>query len=337
MKHEHELYDVTIIGGGPAGMYAAFYCGMRDMKTKIIEVGTELGGQVLLYPEKTVWDVGGVPPVMARELVNQMKNQATVFEPDLFLGEQVVDIQRDENQYFLLTTDSGKVHYSKTVILAMGRGVIQPTKLDFEGIDQYEVSNLYYTVQELDVFRGKKVLISGGGDSAVDWANELVNVAEEVMVVHRRDHFGGLERNVKRLKESSAILKTPYELHQLHGDSTAIQEVTIKHRETDHLETHRVDAVIVNHGMRGEYGPLAKWGIDTRDGRVAVNEKRETSVPGIFGAGNVVAHEGHVPLIAAAITDSVLAVNAAKRYLEPEATEIAMVSSHNERFASLSK
>ena len=337
MKQELDLYDVTIIGGGPAGMYAAFYCGMRDMKTKIIEVGTELGGQVLLYPEKTVWDVGGVPPVMARELVNQMQNQAIVFKPDLFLGEQVVDIQRDDDHHFKLTTDLGTVHYSKTVILAMGRGVIQPTKLEFEGIDQYEVSNLYYTVQELEVFRDKKVLISGGGDSAVDWANELVNVAEEVIIVHRREHFGGLERSVKRMKESSTILKTPFELDQLHGDSKSIQSVSIKHRDTGLVETHMVDAVIVNHGMRGEYGPLSAWGLTTRDGRVAVNEKRETSVPGIFAAGNVVSHEGHVPLIAAAITDSVLAVNAAKRYLEPEATEIAMVSSHNERFASLNK
>ena len=175
-----ELYDVTIIGGGPAGLYTAFYSGMRDLKTKLIEYGPELGGRMLIYPEKMIWDVGGVTPILGEQLIAQLIEQAKTFDPTIVFNQQIVGVERLVDGHFILTSATGEKHYSKTIILAIGYGMLTMNKLEIEGADRYEVTNLHYTVQELEMFRGKNLLISGGGNSAVDWANELVPIAASV-------------------------------------------------------------------------------------------------------------------------------------------------------------
>ncbi|MCT6815391.1 MAG: NAD(P)/FAD-dependent oxidoreductase, partial [Lysinibacillus fusiformis] len=195
-----ELYDVTIVGGGPAGLFTAFYSGMRDLKTKIIECSDQLGGRVLIFPEKMIWDIGGMPPILGGQLIKQLVEQAKTFNPTIVLNQKVEHLQRQADGTFILTSATGEKHYSKTVILAVGYGVLSLQKLEIEGADKYEVTNLHYTVQELEVFRNKHVLISGGGNSAVDWANELAPIASSVTVVHRRDEFGGHERNVAMMR-----------------------------------------------------------------------------------------------------------------------------------------
>ncbi len=198
-----ELYDVTIVGGGPAGLYTAFYSGMRDLKTKIIEYSSQLGGRMLIYPEKMIWDVGGVPPILGGQLIEHLIEQAKTFDPTIVFNQKVEHLEKQSDGTFILTSSTGEKHYSKTVILAVGYGVLSMQKLEIEGADKYEVTNLHYTVQDLEVFRDKHVLISGGGNSAVDWANELEPIAASVTVVHRRDEFGGHEK--KCLKNAGIL------------------------------------------------------------------------------------------------------------------------------------
>lgn len=333
MNEQLELFDVTIIGGGPAGLYTSFYSGMRELKTKLIEAQDQLGGRMLSYPEKIVWDVGGVTPIRCEKLTAQLIQQANTFEPTIVLGQQIIGYERQPDGTFILTAANGDKHHTRTIILTIGYGMRKMAKLEIEGADRFEVTNLYYTVQELEVFRDKNVLISGGGDSAVDWANELEPIAASVTVVHRRDMFGGHERNVTKMKESSVDVRTPYMVQALHSSNgTAINEVTVMHMETEEQEKLQVDAVIVNHGMRCDFGPIRDWGLDLGEWKVNVSEKMATNIPGIFGAGDFVGYGSKVGLIAGTFTDGVLALNSAKLYLEPEADEVAYVSSHNSRF-----
>lgn len=334
---KEELYDVTIVGGGPAGLYTAFYSGMRDLKTKIIEYSSQLGGRMLIYPEKMIWDVGGVPPILGGQLIEHLIEQAKTFDPTIVFNQKVEHLERQSDGTFILTSSTGEKHYSKTVILAVGYGVLSMQKLEIEGADKYEVTNLHYTVQELEIFRDKHVLISGGGNSAVDWANELEPIAASVTVVHRRDEFGGHEKSVLKMRDSSVCLKTPYEVVQLHGDGELIQSVSIENKETGEIERIELDAIIVNHGLKCDYGALEKWGLNIEDGVAIVNEKRETNIEGIYGAGDFVDHPSKVRYIAGAFTDGILALNSAKLYLEPDAPKVAYVSSHNIRFKERNK
>ncbi|MGO4949392.1 MULTISPECIES: NAD(P)/FAD-dependent oxidoreductase [Paenibacillus] len=328
-----ELYDVTIIGGGPAGMYTAFYSGMRDMKTKLIEAKHELGGRMRIYPEKMIWDVGGVTPVLCEKLIDQLEQQARTFEPTIVLGQQITGLDRQEDGTFLLTSATGEQHWTRTIVLAVGYGILKMAKLEIEGADRYEVTNLHYTVQELEPFRGKHVLISGGGDSAVDWANELESIAASVTVVHRRDHFGGHEKNVARMKSSSVRIHTPYAVSQLHSNNgETIEQVTISHVDTGEIQVLNVDAVIVNHGLKSDFGPLRDWGLDMGEWHARVSEKLETNLPGIFAAGDFVEYGSKLYLIAGTFTDAALALNSAKLYIDPAADKAAYVSSHNSRF-----
>ncbi|WP_019423147.1 NAD(P)/FAD-dependent oxidoreductase [Paenibacillus sp. OSY-SE] len=338
MTEQLELYDATIIGGGPAGMYTAFYSGMRDLKTKLIEAKTELGGRMLIYPEKMIWDVGGVTPILCENLIAQLEQQAKTFDPTIVLGQQITEMERLEDGTFMLTAATGERHHTRTIILAIGYGILTMQKLEIEGADRYEVTNLHYTVQELEVFRGKRVLISGGGNSAVDWANELEPIASQVMVVHRRDQFGGHEKNVVKMMESSVDVRTLYAVNQLHSNNgDTIEEVSISNVETGETERFEVDAVIVNHGLRCDYGPLAEWGLEMKDDVAVVDGKLATNIPGVFAAGDFVTYDSKVRLIAGAFTDGALALNSAKLYLDPEAPKVAYVSSHNIRFKEKNK
>lgn len=333
MTVAQEVYDVTIIGGGPAGMYAAFYAGLREMKTKLIEAQPVLGGRMLIYPEKVIWDVGGVPPIVCQKLIDDLAQQARIFDPTICLEQMVTNYERLVDGTLRLTTACGKEHYTRTLILAIGYGIRNLVKLDLEGADRFEVGNLHYTVQELEPFRHKHVLISGGGDSAVEWAVQLEPLAASVTIVHRRDQFGGHERNVTQLRNSTVNIRTPYALHKLHSsDGAFIDQVTLTHIESGQAEVVAVDAVIVNHGMKSDFGPLRQWGLDIGERELNGGPKMESNLPGIFAAGDFIRFDSKVRLIAGAFTDAVLAVNSAKTFIDPNALEVGYVSSHSSRF-----
>lgn len=339
-----ELYDVTIIGGGPAGLYATFYSGMRDMKTKLIEAREELGGRTLTYPEKIVWDVGGTAPARASQLTKLMIQQAQTFDPTLVLGQQITDLKRNADGTMCLTSATGEQHWSRTLILAVGHGALKLAKLNLPGAENYEKTNLHYTITELASFRGKRVLISGGGDSAVDWANELVEIASSVTLVHRRDRFGGLERNVRRMKESAVQVLTPYAITNIYGDGKRLDSVSLaplnpEGEWTDETEHERlaVDAVLINHGLRGDFGPMVNWGLAREDWNFNADEKLATNLPGIFVAGDAANYGSKLYLITGAFTDAALAVNSAKLFIDQDAPASAQVSSNNSKFDEMNR
>ncbi|PYE51265.1 NAD(P)/FAD-dependent oxidoreductase [Paenibacillus barcinonensis] len=329
--HNQDLYDVTIIGGGPAGMYAAFYAGMREMKVKLIEGKDELGGFLQTYSDKTLWDVGGLPPMKCAKLIEHLVQQAGTFEPTIVLKQTVDTLNHLQDGIIELQTDSGESHITRTVIMAIGRGVAEVQKLDIPSAQNYERSNLHYTIQNLDYFERKKVLISGGGNSAVDWALELAERADSVTVVHRQDSFRAMEHNVSQMKRKADVL-TPCYIEGFYGNGQIIQQVGIANTATGESLRLDVDEVIVSHGYTSHVSNLARCGLDMHEGMFVMNPLAETSVPGIFTAGDCAMREGKVRLIAGAFNDAIVAVNSAKKYLEPDAAGMAYVSSHNELF-----
>ncbi|THF76745.1 NAD(P)/FAD-dependent oxidoreductase [Cohnella fermenti] len=331
-----DIYDLTIVGGGPAGMYAAFYSGMRAMKTKLIEAKQELGGFMRMYPEKTIWDVGAVGPARCEELIAVLEKQARTFHPTIVLEQEVHHLHRREDGVMVLTSGCGQQHLTRTVLLCAGRGIIDRQKLELEGANQYEVSNLYYTITDVGSFRGQHVLVSGGGNSAVDWANELHDHGAKVTVVHRREQFDALEYNIARMHEHAQIL-TPYTLHRLHGQQESIESVSLMNTVDGTIHRMAVDSVVVNHGYKRDYGPLLEWGLIQENNGIRVNERMHTDVPGVFGAGDFVDYGSKVRLIAGAFNDAVLGVNSALHYLDPVASKQPSVSSHNVRFRELNR
>ncbi|WP_312117861.1 NAD(P)/FAD-dependent oxidoreductase [Brevibacillus reuszeri] len=333
---EKELFDVTIIGGGPAGLFASFYSGLREMKTKIIEFQQYLGGKVHVYPEKMIWDVGGLTPVPGAQLIEQIVAQGLTFQPEVVLGEKVTSIAKEEDGSFVLHTASNQKHYSKTVILAIGGGILKPIKLDIEGAERFEVTNLHYTVKSLARFKDKTVLISGGGNSAIDWANELAPIAKQVYLTYRKDTLKGHEAEISRLANSSVecLLNTSIEKLVAGDNHESIDTVVLKRMEDESLFELAVDEVIISYGYERDKELLSNSDVkvEQKDYWIAGSSMSETSVPGIYAAGDILHHEGKLHLIAGAFQDAANAVNKAKQYVTPDANAYGMVSSHNDLF-----
>ncbi|CAM4016249.1 NAD(P)/FAD-dependent oxidoreductase [Alkalicoccus chagannorensis] len=323
MSKHREVYDMTIIGGGPVGLYTAFYAGLRQMKVKIIEAMPQLGGQLsALYPEKYIYDVAGYPKVRAQELVDNLVDQAMQFEPEVVLDQSVQDVERDAEGIITLRTDKEE-HYTKTAVIAAGVGAFQPRRLKIEGAEQFENSNLHYFVNDINQFAGDRVVLAGGGDSAVDWTLMLEDIAEEVMIVHRRDKFRAHEHSVNQMFDSEKItVKTPYQVEDIHQEGSDIAGVTLKHKDGD-TEYVDVDSLIVNYGFVSNLGPIKTWGLDIEKNSIVVNSNTETNVEGVYAVGDIVTYEGKAKLIATGFGEAPTAVNKAKVYIDPEAKATA--------------
>ncbi|KZE47740.1 thioredoxin reductase [Brevibacillus parabrevis] len=337
--NQAELFDVTIIGGGPAGLFASFYSGLREMKTKVIEYQPRLGGKVHVYPEKMIWDVGGLTPTLGEKLIEQLIQQGLTFDPTVVLGQKVERIARDENGVFILHTSAGEQHYSKTVILAIGGGILEPQRIDLEGAEKFEVSNLSYTVKSLRRFKDKTVIISGGGNSAVDWANELEPIAKKVYLTYRKEALSGHEAQVTQLLNSSATCFFNTTITKLIACSNQekVERVELTNHLTGEVEELAIDEVIINHGYERDRSLLQNSHVNLEMANeyfLAGTTTGATSELGIFAAGDVISYDGKVHLIAGAFHDAANAVNQAKLYIQPEAHESGMVSSHNEIFQS---
>jgi thioredoxin reductase (NADPH) len=310
--------DIIVIGGGPAGMFAAFYAGMRQASVKIIESMPQLGGQLAaLYPEKYIYDVAGFPKVTAQELVNRLNEQMSHFPVDVRLEEKVLKVTKKDERLFEVETDQG-VHQSKAIIVTAGVGAFEPRKLDLPEAAKFEKKNLHYFVSDLNKFAGQKVLISGGGDSAVDWALMLEPIAEKVTLIHRRDKFRAHEHSVELLKQSKVEVVTPVEIESLNG-TDKIESVTIKEVKSGAASVIPVDAVIVNFGFVSSLGPIAEWGFEIENGSIIVDSRMETSIPGIFAAGDITTYPGKLKLIAVGFGEAPTAINNAKVYIDPDA------------------
>ncbi|MBP3038632.1 NAD(P)/FAD-dependent oxidoreductase [Bacillaceae bacterium Marseille-Q3522] len=319
MKKDEKVYDITIIGAGPTGLFTAFYGGLRQASVKIIESLPQLGGQLAtLYPEKYIYDVAGFPKIRAQELVNNLKEQMSMFQPKVVLEQAVQTLEKQEDGIFKLTTDQ-EVHFTKSVIITAGNGAFQPRRLNIENANQFEKTNLHYFVDDLNKFAGQNVVLFGGGDSAVDWAVMLESIAKKVTIVHRRDKFRAHEHSVEKMMQSKVIVKTPFVPVELISEDNKIKQVVLQEIKGDKKEVIDTDSVICNYGFVSSLGPIKDWGLEIIKNSIVVNSKMETNIPGVFAAGDVCTYEGKVKLIASGFGEAPTAVNHAKAYIDPDA------------------
>lgn len=312
-----DIFDVTIIGAGPTGLFGAFYSGMRTLKTKIIDALPDAGGQLAaLYPEKYIYDAPGFPKIVAKDLVKMLVEQSAQWNPSMCLGERVLTIQQAPEGHWALTTDKA-THLTRTVVICAGVGAFAPNKLAAPGVDELEGQGVHYFVKEKAAFAGKDLLIVGGGDSAVDWALNLQGVAKSITVIHRRDEFRAHESSVAEMMRCGATVLTPYEVKEV-GGSGMLEHVTIFHNKEKAEQRLHVDAILVNIGFKADIGPVREWGLTLDKNAIVVNNRMETNLPGVFAAGDIAAEEVKMNLIATGYAQAAVAVNVAKNYIDPK-------------------
>lgn len=315
MVRQSELYDVTVIGAGPVGLYAAYYAGLRDCRTKIIEMYPHVGGRLIsMYPEKEILDVAGHERILAKDLVAQLAAQAMRYEPTVVLNERVTSLRLLQERVIEIVTPGG-VHYAQTAIVAAGCGAFVPRRLDIPNLIELEGNGIHYYLRSLESMRGKRVLVVGGGNSAVDWALSLEGIAAEVTLAHRMYRFQAHEAIVKRLLASSVRVLFPYiALKEVLGEDRVTGAVLWNERSGKE-ERLEVDAIILSIGMLTNLEPFRSWGLDIVGNGIAVATDMSTSLPGVYAAGDIVTYPGKVLLITAGAGEAATAVNSAKEYI----------------------
>ena len=325
-KNKAELFDITFVGAGPTGLFGAFYAGLREMKVKVIDALPEPGGQLIaLYPDKMIFDTPGFSAILSKELASCLTEQASQWKPTMALEERALNItlahlpdSDDEQECWILETDKD-IHYSRTVVIAAGIGAFRPTKLNNESIAIFEGKGVDYWVKDINDFAGMRVLIVGGGDSAVDWSLALEPVAESVTLIHRRQGFRAHDSSVNALMESSVDTRVFYELREFQGDERLERAVLFDNRTGDEI-TIDVDAGILALGFKADLGPIRKWGLETIGRRyIKVNNKMETNLPGVYAAGDIALQEELDPLnlIVVGYGQVTVAVNYAYAAIKP--------------------
>jgi thioredoxin reductase len=324
------IVDLAVIGGGPTGLFAAFYAGLRGMSVKIIDSLEILGGQLTtLYPEKYIYDVAGFPKTLAKDLAANLIEQASQYKPVVSLGERVEGMSKDSDGIFSLQMKTC-VHRARAVLVAAGVGAFEPRTLELPEAAQFEGCGLHYFVKNLQGLRDKRVLIVGGGDSAVDWANMVSPIAASVTLIHRRDQFRAHEQSVEAMRSGRTKIMTPYELKGLAGDDS-IKEATIYDNRTKAEQTIGIDACLVNVGFLNSLGPIKDWNLDIEGASIKVDPMMQTNIPGVFAAGDIAVFPGKLKLIATGFGEACIAVNFAKHLLDPKANIFPGHSSNMKR------
>lgn len=313
---ETEIFDITIIGAGPVGLFASTYAHMRQAKTQIIESLPNIGGQVgTLYPTKKIYDVAGFTGISGEHLIEELKNQADQFDTDIKLNETVLRFEKENNLFKIQT--SKRITYSRTIIITAGIGSFQPRKLNVSNSEDFEGSSLLYNISDPSKFSHKKIAIAGGGDSAIDWANELSHVADQIHMIHRRDNFRALEYNVSKLKKTNTIFETPFVIQSLSKENNRLV-ISLKHSKDNINKNIIVDNLLVNYGFLSDNKIIHEWGLAMNKKLISVNSEMETSIPGVFSAGDIVSYPGKVALIASGFGEAPTAVTSALSYINPE-------------------
>ncbi|WP_158747631.1 NAD(P)/FAD-dependent oxidoreductase [Acidisphaera sp. L21] len=315
--------DVAIIGAGPVGLFAAFECGMLKLRSVLIDALAEVGGQCsALYPEKPIYDIPAHPAIAAGHLIAQLEQQIAPFAPPRLLGRRVERLEGSSGA-FVLGTDRGDTVHARTVLLAAGAGAFGPNRPPLEGLTAFEDSGaVQYLVRRRDDYAGKRVVIAGGGDSAVDWALSLKGIAAKVYVVHRRPKFRAAPETAAQLdaaaERGEIELVIPYQLHGLHGDGGAMSGVEVAHIDgsTKLLEA---DRLLPFFGLSMDLGPIAGWGLDLERHHVQVNPATcQTSVPGVFAIGDVATYPGKLKLILQGFSEAAMAAHAIHPIVHPD-------------------
>ncbi|HEU4798821.1 MAG TPA: NAD(P)/FAD-dependent oxidoreductase, partial [bacterium] len=307
-----DLFDLTIIGAGPTGLFAAYYAGFRGLRTKLIDSQPDLGGQVTaLYPDKFIYDVAGFPKILGKDLVRNLVDQAMQYHPAVHLDENVQAMNRQDGA-ITLRTNAGE-HRTKVVLISAGIGAFTPKTYKRPELDQWIGKGLAFAVRSKDDYRGKRLLVVGGGDSALDWALGLVDYAKSITLIHRRDGFRAHEDSVKKLFASPITVKLFYELRALRGDDR-VREAVVYNNKTQQEEILEVDAVLAFLGLVSNLGPIREWGLAIQDDSVVVSTKMETNLPGIYAAGDIAIYPGKLKLIATGFGEAATAVNNAMTF-----------------------
>jgi len=306
--------DVVIVGAGPVGLFAVFECGMLGIKCHVVDALETLGGQCsALYPEKPIYDIPGYPRIDAATLVERLAAQAAPFHPAYHLNQRVERVARRDGRW-LVETSAGARLDAAAVIVAAGAGAFGPNRPPLPGIERYEGRGVHYLVRRADEFRGKRVVIAGGGDSAVDWALALVDVAARVSVVHRRAKFRAAPESVRKLEALAAAgrldLVVPYQLARLEGDGASLAAVVVATLDGEERRLP-ADALLPFFGLAADLGPIAQWGLNLARNQIVVDPATcATNVPGLFAIGDIASYPGKLKLILSGFAEAAQAAHA---------------------------
>lgn len=314
--------DVAIIGTGPVGLFAIFQCGMVGLKCVSIDALDQIGGQcTALYPEKPIYDIPAAPSILGAELIENLEVQAKPFSPVFLLGQQVISVAGQAGD-FTLTTSKGNLVKAKAIILAAGAGAFAPQRPPLENIEKYEGQSVFYAVRNREQFKDKKIVIAGGGDSAIDWANSLAEIAQKIYVVHRRDKFRAVQASLDRLQHhvvSGVIeLVTPYQLAGLGGDNSQLNYVDVIDLDQN---ARRLDADILLpfFGLSAALGPIAEWGLNVNHPHITVTHgTAATNVSGIYAIGDIATYPDKLKLILTGFADAAQAAHAIYAQINPD-------------------
>jgi len=315
--------DVVIVGAGPCGLFQVFELGLLGLKSHVVDSIRQPGGQCTeLYPDKPIYDIPGIPVCTGEELTDNLLKQIEPFNCELHLNEEVTVVRKDGDASFFVETSEGTQFTAKAVVIAGGVGSFQPRQLRLPGIDNFEANNLHYRVQNPAQFAGKKLIILGGGDSALDWVLELSNVAEHITLVHRRDEYRAVDASVAKMRKLVAAGKVDAiesaKASAAELTDGAITALTIQPKDGDPVEV-AADDVLVFFGLAPKLGPIADWGLDINRKTINVDvENFETSTPGIYAVGDINFYPGKKKLILCGFHEAALAAFAIKQQIEPD-------------------
>ena len=315
--------DVVIVGAGPIGLFAVFELGLLDMKTHLIDILDKIGGQCAeLYPEKPIYDIPGIPFTSAQGLVDALLQQIKPFNPQFHLGEMVEKVEKIGDPLFCVTTDLGKVFECKVLVIAAGGGSFQPKRPPIPGIEPYEGKTVHYAVRKMETFRDKRILIVGGGDSALDWTLNLAPIASHLTLLHRRSEFRAAPDSVNKMMALVGEGKIDFVLGQvtaLQGDNGQLSKAVVKTNEGSNYEI-ACDALLPFFGLTMKLGPVAKWGFELKNNELIPVETAafETNVPGIFAIGDINWYPGKLKLILSGFHEGALMAQKAHHYVYPE-------------------
>ena len=315
--------DILIIGAGPTGLFAVFEAGLLQLKCHLIDALPQPGGQCAeIYPKKPIYDIPGFPEVLAGELVDNLMEQIKPFQPGFTLGERAETIEKLEDGSFVVITNKGTKHHAPIVAIAGGLGSFEPRKPILDNLSQFEDNGVAYMIKEPEIYRDKKVLIAGGGDSALDWSIFLANIASEVTLVHRRNEFRGALDSVEKvqdLKNQGKInLITPAEVVALHGHDK-LEKVTVKKTDSSQEIDVEVDNFIPLFGLSPKLGPIAEWGLEIEKNAIKVDNSLDyqTNIPGIYAIGDVNTYPGKLKLILCGFHEATLMCQSAYQRIFP--------------------
>lgn len=313
--------DICIIGAGPVGLFAVFEAGLLKLRCHVVDVLPQVGGQLSeIYPKKPIYDIPGYPSVLAQELIDNLMEQIKPFHPTFTLGERVDGLEKQDDGSFVLTTSDNTEIHAKTVCIAGGLGCFEPRKPALANIEQFEGKGITYMIRDPEVYRGKKVVLAGGGDSALDWTIYLADVAAELSLVHRNESFRGAPDSAEKVlelsKQGKIHLHLSSNITELNGNGV-LKEITVEDKNKN-KKAVQADYFIPLYGLSPKLGPIENWGLNLDKQAIEVDtEKFETSVPGVFAIGDINTYPGKLKLILCGFHEAALMSHAAYKYINP--------------------